>query len=213
MMIYFIGDKEFDGVKTIRLNEIKFLDFEVNLKEFDCLIISSKNALKALMLSKSKIDFDIKLYAVGQKSADFAKELGFKNVKYPSKAYGENLASEFLSEFKNKNCLYLRAKKISSGLDGYLLKENIPLKQLIVYENIAIEPKKDELKIHHPSVFIFSAPSSIEQFLKFFTLEKEDKVVVIGQSTALKLHNFKNLHICKEQDLNSCLKLAKSLDL
>ncbi|MCH3718719.1 uroporphyrinogen-III synthase [Campylobacter lari] len=211
-MIYFIGDKEFDGVKTIRLNEIKFLNFEVNLKEFDCLIASSKNALKSLMLSKSEIDFDIKLYVVGQKSADFAKELGFKNVKYSSKAYGKNLASEFLSEFKNKQCLYLRAKKISSDLDECLLKENILLKQLIVYENIAIDPKKDELKIYHPSVFIFSAPSSVEQFLKFFTLKKEDKVVVIGQSTASKLQNFKNLYICKKQDLNSCLNLAKSLD-
>ncbi|EAJ5673749.1 uroporphyrinogen-III synthase [Campylobacter lari] len=211
-MIYFIGDKEFDGVKTIRLNEIKFLNFEVNLKEFDCLIASSKNALKSLMLSKSEIDFDIKLYVLGQKSADFAKELGFKNVKYSSKAYGKNLASEFLSEFKNKQCLYLRAKKISSDLDECLLKENILLKQLIVYENIAIEPKKDELKIYHPSVFIFSAPSSVEQFLKFFTLKKEDKVVVIGQSTASKLQNFKNLYICKKQDLNSCLNLAKSLD-
>ncbi|EAI5530291.1 uroporphyrinogen-III synthase [Campylobacter lari] len=211
-MIYFIGDKEFDGVKTIRLNEIKFLNFEVNLKEFDCLIASSKNALKSLMLSKSEIDFNIKLYVVGQKSADFAKELGFKNVKYSSKAYGKNLASEFLSEFKNKQCLYLRAKKISSDLDECLLKENILLKQLIVYENIAIEPKKDELKIYHPSVFIFSAPSNVEQFLKFFTLKKEDKVVVIGQSTASKLQNFKNLYICKKQDLNSCLNLAKSLD-
>ncbi|MFG5142690.1 uroporphyrinogen-III synthase, partial [Campylobacter lari] len=63
-MIYFIGDKKFDGVKNIRLNEIKYFDFEVNLKEFDCLIISSKNALKALILSKNKIDFDIKIYAV-----------------------------------------------------------------------------------------------------------------------------------------------------
>ncbi|EAJ6191741.1 uroporphyrinogen-III synthase, partial [Campylobacter lari] len=49
-------------------------------------------------------------------------------------------------------------------------------------------------------------------FLKFFTLKKEDKVVVIGQSTASKLQNFKNLYICKKQDLNSCLNLAKSLD-
>ncbi|EPX7555145.1 uroporphyrinogen-III synthase [Campylobacter lari] len=212
MMIYFIGDKKFDGVKNIRLNKIKYFDFEVNLKEFDCLIISSKNALKALILSKNKIDFDIKIYAVGKKSAEFAKELGFKNVKYPSKAYGKNLASEFLPEFKNKKCLYLRARQIGSRLDENLLKDGIFLKQIIVYENIAIKPNKNELNIFHPSVFVFSAPSSVENFFKFFNLEENDKAVVIGQSTALKLSNFKNLYVCKEQNLDSCIKLAKSLE-
>ncbi|AJC86566.1 uroporphyrinogen-III synthase [Campylobacter sp. RM16704] len=211
-MVYFIGNEYFDGIKTIKLNEIYFCNFEINLKEFDCLIISSKNALKSLMNSKSKIDFDIKVYTVGKKSTDFAKELGFKNVKYPSKAYGQNLANEFLSEFKNKKCIYLRAKKISSGLDEYLLNKNICLKQVIAYENVAIKPKKDELRLHHPSVFIFSAPSNAEQFFKFYSLKKEDKVVVIGESTALKFKDFANLYICKDQDLNSCVKLAKSLD-
>ncbi|CAM4183419.1 uroporphyrinogen-III synthase [Campylobacter armoricus] len=211
-MIYFIGNEQFDGVKTIKLNEIYFCDFSVDLERFDCLIISSKNALKSLMKSKSKIDFNIKVYAVGAKSANFAKECGFKNVKYPSKAYGKNLAYEFLAEFESQKCIYLRAKKINSGLNEYLLEEGIDLKQIIAYENIILSPKKDEIKIHHPSVFVFSAPSSVEQFLKFYSLKKEDKVVVIGESTASKLKDFANLYICKEQDLNSCIKLAKSLD-
>nr|WP_315970084.1 uroporphyrinogen-III synthase [Campylobacter peloridis] len=211
MMVYFIGDKEFDGVKNIKLTEIKFYDFEIDLKDFDCLIISSKNALKSLMQSKSKIDFNIKVFAVGIKSANLAKEYGFKDVSYPSKSYGKELANEFLSEFKNKKCLYLRAKKISSGLNEYLLKEGVYLKELIAYENIALKPK-EKIILHHPAVFVFSAPSSVEQFLKFYQLNKEDKAVVIGENTALKLNKFKNLYICKEQDLNSCIKLAKNLD-
>lgn len=212
-MIYFIGDKKFEGVETIQLSQINYLDFEVDFSKFDCLIISSKNALKALKLSKSKINFDTMVYAVGEKSANYAKEFGFKNVKFPTKAYGKNLASEYLHEFKNKKCLYLRAREICSGLDEYLLKEGVALEQVIVYENISLKPKINQEQIHHPGVFIFSAPSSVERFLNFFHLEKNDKVVVIGKSTALKLQNFPNLYLCKEQDLNSCIKLAKSLDL
>ena len=36
-MIYLVGSNlEFDGVKTLVLNEIKFNKFSVNLAEFDC---------------------------------------------------------------------------------------------------------------------------------------------------------------------------------
>ncbi|AJC94397.1 uroporphyrinogen-III synthase [Campylobacter volucris] len=209
-MVYFIGTQEFIGVENIVLSEIKFCDFCVNLYEFDCLIISSKNALKALMQSDSNINWDINLYAVGFKSAKLAKELGFKNVKYPSKAYGENLAYEFLNEFKNKKCLYLRAKKISSSLDEILLNSNINLTQKIVYENISLNSQN--ISLNHPAVFVFSAPSSVDNFLNFYELKTEDKIVVIGEKTAKKLKHFKNLYICQEQDLNSCINLAKSLD-
>ncbi|MCR6574405.1 uroporphyrinogen-III synthase [Campylobacter insulaenigrae] len=211
-MIYFIGREKFYGVENIILNEIKFFEFNVNLNDFDCLIISSKNSIKALMQSHSTLNFNINLYAVGAKSAQFAKSVGFVNVKYPSCAYGKNLAEEFMCEFKNKRCLYLRAKKISSCIDTYLLNQGINLRQIVAYENVALNPQ-ETIKLKHPAVFIFCAPSSIEQFLKFFTFKKEDKVVVIGQSTASKLKNFKNLYICKKQDLNSCLSLAKSLDV
>ncbi|EAH6204086.1 uroporphyrinogen-III synthase, partial [Campylobacter jejuni] len=45
----------------------------------------------------------------------------------------------------------------------------------------------------------------------FYSLKEEDKVVVIGQSTAKKLLNFKNLYICANQSLLDCVKLAKTL--
>ncbi len=155
IMVYFIGREKFDGIENIVLNEIRFYQFNVNLNDFDCLIISSKNSLKSLIQSSSILNFNISLYAVGSKSAQFAKSIGFVNVKYPSCAYGKNLAEEFLYEFKNKKCLYLRAKKISSCIDTYLLNNGINLHQVVAYENIALKIK-EKMVLNHPAVFIFS---------------------------------------------------------
>ena len=45
-MIYLIGKGRFAGVKSIVLNSLEFMDFRVNLNEFDAFIITSKNALR-----------------------------------------------------------------------------------------------------------------------------------------------------------------------
>ena len=48
-MIYLVGSNlEFEGVKTLVLNEIKFNKISVNLAEFDALVLTSKNSVSAL---------------------------------------------------------------------------------------------------------------------------------------------------------------------
>lgn len=48
MDIYLLNSTPFEGIKNLVLNEIIFYDFSINLTEFDALIITSKNVLKAL---------------------------------------------------------------------------------------------------------------------------------------------------------------------
>ncbi|EJK6792472.1 uroporphyrinogen-III synthase, partial [Campylobacter jejuni] len=111
-------------------------------------------------------------------------------------------------ELKTQKCLYLRAKNIVSTLNLDLKNAGVDLDEMIVYENVF---KKGDKKLTHPAIFIFTSPLSVENFLKFYSLKEEDKVVVIGQSTAKKLLNFKNLYICENQSLLECVKLAKTL--
>lgn len=103
--------------------------------------------------------------------------------------------------------MYLRAKNIVSTLNLDLKNVGVDLDEVIVYENVF---KKGDKKLTHPAIFIFTSPLSVK-ILKFYSLKEEDKVVVIGQSTAKKLLNFKNLYICENQSLLECVKLAKTL--
>ena len=145
---------------------------------------------------------------MGQSTAQYAKNLGFKKIKIPSKAYGKDLFLEFKEELKMQKCLYLRAKNIVSTLNLDLKNVGVDLDEMIVYENVF---KKGDKKLIYPAIFIFTSPLSVENFLKFYSLKEEDKVVVIGQSTAKKHLNFKNLYICENQSLLDCVKLAKTL--
>ncbi|MGB2553736.1 uroporphyrinogen-III synthase, partial [Campylobacter sp. MOP51] len=77
-MIYLVGSNlDYEGAKTLRLNEIKFSKFSVDLSEFEALVITSKNSIKALKFNKIKIDENLQIYAIGEASANEAKKAGF----------------------------------------------------------------------------------------------------------------------------------------
>ncbi|MBM0637176.1 uroporphyrinogen-III synthase [Campylobacter sp. VicNov18] len=208
MKIYLLNKTPFEGVENLVLNELVFYDFNVDLNEYDALICTSKNALKALKKANIALNLKLDLYTVGQSSADFAKDLGFKKIKFPQKAYGKNLFNEFKDELKTKKCLYLRAKHIVSALNLDLKNAGINLDEKIVYENVF---KKSDKVLNHPAIFIFTSPLGVENFLKFYTLSTQDKAIAIGHTTAQRLLKFKNLFICEKQSLQACVKLAKSL--
>lgn len=202
-MIYLVGKQRFKGVKNLILNEIKLCEFSVDLRDFDALIITSKNALLALQKnSQSVLDFSVAVYAVGEKSAKMAKNLGFTNIKTSPKAYGKDLFEAFKNELKGKKCLYLRAKKIASNLDELLLNAGVNLTQIIAYENVP-KPVPQGFEPKHPAVFIFTAPSSVKNFLAHFSLDKNDKCVAIGQSTASALRDFLEQNFCDKKVLKS----------
>ncbi len=210
MQIYLLNKTPFDGVINLVLNELEFFDFSVDLFEFQALILTSKNALKALKLSKNTLNLNMQVYAVGENTAKEALNLGFKKVKFPKSFYAGALFEEFKEELKKQKCLYLRSEKIASSLDKDLLDFGVNLTQKIVYKNKSL---KSKLSLIRPCIIVFTSPLSVENFLKYYEIKSEDKLVALGQSTASKLKNYKNLFISPKQDLKECVVLAKKLSL
>lgn len=209
-MIYLISKEHFIGVKNIILNKIQFMQFSVNLKDFDALIITSKNALMALKKSKNELNCAMSVYAVGKESQKYAKNMGFVNVAIPPKAYGKDLAKTFKEELKGKKCLYLRAKTIASNLDEELINAGANLTQIIAYENRFFAPK-EPMKLERPAVFIFLSPSGVKNFLQIYRFHKNDKCVAIGQTTASALPSSQNVFIPHIQSVKACVALARIL--
>ncbi|MBK1972142.1 uroporphyrinogen-III synthase [Campylobacter sp. TTU-622] len=210
MKIYLTNELKFKGVQNLVLNELIFYDFKVDLNFYDALIITSKNAIKALKKTKSILNFDLKVYAVGKNTAKEAFNLGFKNIKYPKLSYASNLYEEFKEELKDKKCLYLRAKELSSNLVQKLLEQNINLTQIIAYENVY---KKPDFCITHPCIIIFTSPSCVNNFFKTYDIKKEDYLIAIGQSTAKKLLKYDNVLVCENPNLEECIQIAKNLKI
>ncbi|ASQ30130.1 uroporphyrinogen III synthase [Campylobacter avium LMG 24591] len=209
-MIYLISAKahNFKGVENICLSKIKLNKIKVNLKDFDTLITSSKNALKSLLKSECELNLKMQILTLSKESAQDFKKLAFKNVKTPKKAYMKDLLNEFQNELKDKKILYLRAKKVSFDLAKKA--KNLNIKEIIAYENVY---KKHRIKnLVRPCIFIFTSFDLADTFLKYYEIKDDDKIVAIGSSTALRLKEFKNIFISKKANIKECVKLARKLE-
>ncbi|MGH2266859.1 uroporphyrinogen-III synthase [Campylobacter taeniopygiae] len=209
MPIYLLNKASFEGVKNLILNEIVFFNIKLDLDQYDALICTSKNALIALQKNKIPLNLDMEIYTIGKSTACFAQKLGFKNIKIAKKPYASEFFQEFKDELKNKKCLYLRAKIIASSLNLDLKNNGVDLDEVVVYENVF---KSSSEILIHPSIFIFTSALSVENFFKNYSLHENDIAISIGNSTAKKLFDFKNLFVCEKQSIEACVALAKKLE-
>ncbi|WP_069636834.1 uroporphyrinogen-III synthase [Campylobacter pinnipediorum] len=210
-MIYLVGSSlEFDGVKTIILNEIKLTNFELDLKSFDCLILTSKNSIKSLEHNNIKPNENIEVFSIGETTSSYALQFGFKKIYTSKNSHGNEFGIEILPFLKSKKVLYLRAKKVVSNIFDFLTQNKVDIKCIIAYENISkmIDLKQKPSK---NSIIIFTSPSSVDNFIMNFGWDESYKAICIGNTTANRINFTKKITISKKQTINSCIELAKTL--
>ncbi|MCD8212979.1 MAG: uroporphyrinogen-III synthase [Campylobacter sp.] len=199
-----------NDVINLSVSDIKFLKFKADLSEFNALVITSKNALKALEFNGVKASENIQIYAIGEPTAKQARSLGFNKIYVAQNAHGDEFAAEIAPLLKGKKTLYLRAKEVVSNLSEILHANGVNLSEIIAYKNI---PKcvDSELKPPLGSVIIFTSPLNFKNFILNFGWEDSYKAVAIGQTTANELAKFTNPIVSEIQSVNSCISLAKTL--
>ena len=199
-MIYLVGSNlEFEGVKTLVLNEIKFNKISVNLAEFDALVLTSKNSVNALKFNQIS-PANLQIYSIG----DGTSRAATKN------AHGNDFAAEIAPFLKGKKILFLRARATASSVGEILRESGVNLMQIIAYENV-FKPLKEEQKPPKNSVIIFTAPSAVRNFTQNFGWDESYKAVAIGLTTAKELEIFTSPAVSAQQNINSCVSLAKTL--
>jgi len=184
-------------------------DTDVDLFDYDALIFTSKNGVRAI----DKINKNwknISSYAIGKATADEVESLG-GSLEYTAKfSYGDDFANELKSKLKGKRALFLRAKIVLSNLEGILTNEGIDISSIAVYETTC----NDELKpknLKKNSIIIFTSPSTIECFFKYFQWDDSNVAICIGAKTLSLLPKYITSYASKEQTIVSCIELAKSL--
>ena len=209
-MIYLVGSNlEFKGVKTLVLNEIKFNKFSVNLAEFGALILTSKNSVNALKFNRI-LPASLQIYSIGESTSRAASEFGFSQIYTAKNAHGNDFAAEIAPLLKGKKTLFLRARETASSVSEILRENGVNLTQIIAYENV-FKPLEKEQKPPKNSVIIFTAPSAVRNFIRNFGWDKSYKAVAIGLTTAKELGNFTSPAVSAQQNINSCVSLAKTL--
>lgn len=208
--IYLISHTQNQAVKNLKVCEIEFLKFSVDLSKFEALVITSKNSIKALKFNNIK-KVNLKVFSIGDGSTKEALKYGFSDIYTAKNSHGNEFANEIASFLKCKKTLFLKAEKTVSDVGGILIKNGAILTKITAYKNNFLN-LDESLKPPLGSILIFSSPSNVEGFIKNFgKIDESYKVVVIGNATAKLLSSHKNLIISEKQSIDECLKLAKNL--
>lgn len=207
-LIYLVSNTPNSQVKNLKVCQIEFFKFNVDLGEFEALIITSKNAIKAILNNKIKLNLDLDVFAIGEASAKACKEAGFKNIYIAKNSHGIEFAQEILPLLKDKKTLFIKAKETVSDIAGKL--NDINLTSIIGYENRYLNLEPNLAPPPH-STLIFTSPSNVKGFIKNFGWDKSYKAVSIGNATYEALKPYSNSKKSKKQDINECIKLALSI--
>jgi uroporphyrinogen-III synthase len=208
-MIYILSDKNYKDAINLPCIKINFLKKDINFKNYDALIFSSKNGVKAI----DKISNDwksIPSYSIGSGTSSEIHKLGGEVVYEAKSSYGDSFAQEIKEKLKDKKVLFLRAKVVTSSLNIILRDAGVLLDEMIVYETLCSEC--DSLKAPMAgSYIIFSSPSTIECFFSCFDWNNSYKAIVIGKKTASFMPKGIPFVTSEKQTIDSCIDICKKL--
>jgi uroporphyrinogen-III synthase len=206
-----------NGFEVIAVPFLKIVkrDFDVNLNDFDVVVVTSRTSARILVEKGLKHD---NVIAIGRKTADELKKIGI-NPKVPSKFDSKTLYEEFKDELKDKRVAILRSNK---G-DPILLK--IPnAKEFVLYE-IRYNWEDEQVEFLKKLDFDAIVFSSRMMVRSFFDLAKESGifesvvkslksklVIAIGPPTKAELEKYGiEAMLPKEWTFESVVELLKTI--
>ena len=158
--------------------------------QFDYLVLTSANAVEVFfdITTKKRLNLSkIKVAAVGKSTADECDSVGIRVDILPEEFSSKGLIEKF-SEFDlvDKK-IFIPGSSLSSGELNLGLSElgaqvySVPVYDVIPNDlnNLKNEHKKIQKK--HPNVFVFTSPSSFNNFLRIMSVTDSDKY--FGTST------------------------------
>ncbi|RBQ26717.1 MULTISPECIES: uroporphyrinogen-III synthase [Arcobacteraceae] len=203
--IYLLNDQKFDNIENLEVFEIEYLKFDIDVKQYNALVFTSKNAI--LSLDKNNKEWiDIPSYVIAQKTANVAKRFNSNIAFIGSSGHGNDFAYELIPYLKNKKVLYIKALKTVSNLPNILRENSINVDEIVAYRTTC--NKKEPILLEENSTIIFTSPSSVECFFKKYSWHSSFKAIVIGKTTALYLPKNIDYQISVSTSVEECVKLA-----
>ena len=207
--IYILSEKVYEGARNLPVIVIRYMERKCLLKDYEALIFSSKNGVKAI----DRINPEwrrLPSYSIGSGTSEEIRKRG-GNVVYEAKSsYGDDFAKEIRERLKGKRALFLRAKVVTSSLNEILRKNGVLLDECIVYETRC----NDCQKLSPPpagAIIIFSSPSTINCFFRCFEWRESYTAVVIGTRTAASMPGEISYHLSPKPTIPACIEFAKRL--
>jgi uroporphyrinogen-III synthase len=208
--IYILSDKKVKNAKNLPVFDIKYLKQDIDLQNYDALIFTSQNAIKALD-TMDKTWKNMPSYVIAPQTAKVLKYLGGTLTYLGKKHNGDEFANEIKEELYGKNVLYVCGTKIVSNLVSILNENDVYCDTLAIYDTICKHYNK-EIVLPKESIIIFSSPSTIDCFLENVTWDDSYRAISIGKTTSQYFPKYINPIISDNTSLEACVQKALELD-
>ncbi len=204
--IYLFSLTPYKGVNHINSLHVSFFTPKINFKNYDYLIITSKQVLEALK-NYDESWKDLAVLAVAKPTAEAVKKAGGTILEYGS-GYGDNLSAIIASYDKEKRWLYLRAKEVASDFALTCKQNGYKIDEVIVYET-SCSKECLHVRVEDDATLIFTSPSSVECFLKHHDFKETQNIIVIGTTTARAIPHGVSYKIASQPTMQSCIQKAQ----
>ncbi len=184
--------------------DIGFFQPKIIFSNYDYLILTSKQASKALEQYEKEEYIEKKALCISTQTAKSYERLGGKVLELGS-GYGDDMKAIIKKYPKEIKWLYLRAESIASNFASELQEEKYNIEESVVYKSECSEVIQD-VQVQKNTVLIFTSPSSVKCFLKTHQIEEDKEVIVIGKTTAKALPKQIKYKIAKEKTIQSCFE-------
>ncbi|WP_434580493.1 uroporphyrinogen-III synthase [Sulfurimonas sp. NW15] len=207
--IYLFSVSSHPDAHHVNSLDITFFQPDIDFSKYDYLIITSKQASKALQQYEKKEYIKKQALCISKQSAKSFEDLGGQ-VLAVGKGYGDTLAEKIKQYPKETKWLYLRAELVASDFVLTCKEEGYCIDEKIVYASKCSEELL-HVTVPQDAILIFTSPSSVECFLSRHTLLHTHKIIVIGKTTAKALPKNCSCILSDETTIESCMQIAHSL--
>ncbi len=171
----------------------------INLRKYDGVFFTSKNAVEQFLKRADAINGDAKtvlqrrsVYAVGEKTEQALEDAGIPVAGTPELFSAEALVETLSAEDLSGKCfLFPRSNIGKDVIPTYLRGMNAEVDEVVVYRNVPprqrdLDAVRNALMNQEIDVVTFFSPSAVRNFLQMMgtrSLERT-RIAVIGPSTA-----------------------------
>lgn len=209
-VIYTLSDKKIEGATPLSLIKQNYLRPAIDLGPFDTLLITSKNAVKALNAITPTWQ-QKQIYTFGKETFKLLSKMGANNPILIEAKTGDDFALALHEELLHKHVLYPRAKVVHSNIKDILEQHGIDITEVVVYETVCASVHTKPIELEKNSTIIFSSPSTVRCFFENYDWDPSFRAVCIGEKTAKFLPEQIDAIISKANALKECVKTARGL--
>ena len=150
-----------------------------NLKTYSWIIFTSTNGVRFFIERLNHLNQQVevlnqlKVAAVGEKTAQYLIEMGVKVDLIPKDYRAEGLIEAFTTVgIESQRILIIKPEKSRELLREALINLRAQVDEIAVYKNVAVEIDTSLINGSYADVITFTSPSTVRNFINAFGLDK-----------------------------------------